>query len=80
MRTLAAILAYLMAAASGLAAGYYATAPRATTMAVVATAESASHEAHVGRGGPADLDAVAAFLAAEERRAEGGLERTSAGL
>jgi len=79
MRTLAAILAYLMAAASGLAAGYYATAPRATT-AVVATAESARHEAHVGRGGPADLEAVAAFLAAEERRAEGGLERTSAGL
>jgi hypothetical protein len=47
---------------------------------VVATAESARHEAHVGRGGPADLEAVAAFLAAEERRGDAAAEATSAGL
>lgn len=80
MRVLAAILAYLLAATTGLAAGYYATAPRTSTPAVAATAGRETHDPHVERGGPADLDAVAAFLAAEEPRAQGGQERTSAGL
>ena len=80
MRALAAILAYLMAAASGLAVGYYATAPRTGAPPFVAAAASVRHAAHTGRGGPADLDAVAAFLAAEERRVEAAPEQASAGL
>ena len=80
MRTLAAILAYLMAAASGLAAGYYATAPRTSAPPFVAAAAGERHAAHTGRGGPADLDAVATFLAAEERRGEPEPEATSAGF
>jgi hypothetical protein len=80
MRTLAAILAYLMAAASGLAVGYYTTAPRTGPPPLVAAAAGERHAAHTGRGGPADLDAVAAFLAAEERREESASRRTSAGL
>lgn len=79
MRTLAAILAYLMAAASGLAVGYYTTAPR-TAPPLVAAAAGERHAAHTGRGGPADLDAVAAYLAAEEQREDSAPRRTSAGL
>ena len=67
MRALAAILAYLLAAVGGLAAGYYATAPRALA-AVERPARSEPHAVHTGRGEPAQLDAVAAFLAAEEQR------------
>jgi hypothetical protein len=77
MRALAAILAYLLAAVGGLAAGYYATAPHALA-AAQPPAWSEPHVAHTGRGGPAQLDAVAAFLAAEEQR--GDAQRTAAGL
>jgi hypothetical protein len=78
MRTLAAIAAYLLAAFGGLAAGYYATAPRAT--AAPALARASGHEPHWGRGTPADLEAVAAFLAADEGGAEQDAQPTSADL
>jgi hypothetical protein len=79
MRTVAAILAYLMAAMSGLAAGYYATAPRALPAAAVSAPDD-RHLPHSGRGRPADLEAAAAFLAAEQRRADARTEPASADL
>jgi hypothetical protein len=79
MRTLAAIVAYVLAAVSGLAAGYYATAPRAAA-AYRVSAPAERHEAHRSNGGPADLEAVAAFLAAEERRGEADPDVAPAGL
>jgi hypothetical protein len=81
MRTVAAILAYLMAATGGLAAGYYATAPHATAAPVVSAARGADrHEPHAWRGGPSDLEAAAAFLEAEERHPEGAAQPASADL
>jgi hypothetical protein len=79
MRTLAAILAYLLAAVGGLAAGYYAMAPRTVSFHVEARVAEARHGDHTGIGGPADLEAVAAFLAAEEER-EALAEAASADL
>jgi hypothetical protein len=80
MRTLAAILAYLVAAAGGLAAGYYATAPRTVSAYGEASPRSTEpHHDHTGAGEPAALEAVAAFLAAEEAR-EGAVEPAAAGL
>lgn len=77
MRTVLAIVAYLMAAVGGLAAGYYATAPRASA---AARARMEAHEPHRGTGSPADLEAVAAYLAGEERQAGAGTDAARSGF
>jgi|GEM_PF-6966028 len=67
MRSLAAILAYLLAALGGLATGYYATAPRGA--AGVEAASALAHELHVPGGELTEMEAAAVFLEAEEARA-----------
>jgi hypothetical protein len=75
MRALLAIVLYGLAAVSGLAAGYYATAP---------AAGHGRPEPRVVRHAPerelAEMEAAARFLEQEERAAAEGTRRASADL
>ena len=62
MRLLLVLLAYLAAAASGLAAGYYASASDASPRAGVPARDAEA------LAGFAEMEAAAAFLETEERR------------
>jgi hypothetical protein len=69
MRALLAILLYAAAAMSGLAAGYYATAPGSAAERARAREERRAYDDALQREF-AEMEAASAFLAEEERRAE----------
>jgi hypothetical protein len=68
MRALLALVFYGMAAFAGLAAGYFATAPGTASERTRARAERRAADAAL-EAEFAKMEAAAAFLAAEERRA-----------
>jgi len=77
MRALLAIFLYAVAAMSGLAAGYYATAPGTAAERARARYERRS-DADALRREFAEMEAASAFLAEEERRVDSRLVGTHA--
>jgi hypothetical protein len=73
MRALLAIVLYGLAAAGGLAAGYYATAPGAA--AARPRAEQRLSHRHTPERELAEMEAASRFLEQEERRAAAGTAR-----